>query len=99
MTRLLITQRRSAIGEKGAARGTLRALGLGRPGKSAHHEDGPQVRGMLRQVAHLVEILEIERGSGSAGPSESARDRAERGGEARRGGSEAGRAREQERAS
>jgi large subunit ribosomal protein L30 len=56
MTRLLVTQRRSAIGEKEAARGTLRALGLGRPGKSAHHEDGPQVRGMLRQVAHLVHV-------------------------------------------
>lgn len=56
--RLLIAQRRSAIGEKEAARGTLRALGLGRPGATAYHEDTAALRGMLRRIAHLVEIKE-----------------------------------------
>lgn len=53
---LAIVQRRSTIGEKEAARATLRALGLGRPGMRVHHADTPQVRGMLRKVAHLVEV-------------------------------------------
>jgi large subunit ribosomal protein L30 len=58
MATLLVIQRRSAIGEKEAARGTLRALGLGRAGARAHLEDTPQLRGMLRRVAHLVEARE-----------------------------------------
>lgn len=58
MAEILVTQTRSAIGEKEAARGTLRALGLGRTGASAHLEDTPQLRGMLRKVAHLVEVKE-----------------------------------------
>lgn len=53
-----ITQRKSAIGEKESARGTLRALGLGRPGMRASQDDGPALRGMLRKVAHLVEVEE-----------------------------------------
>ena len=58
MTQVLVLQKRSAIGEKEAARGTLRALGLGRAGARAHLEDTPQLRGMLRRVAHLVEVKE-----------------------------------------
>ena len=58
MAELVVTQKRSAIGEKEGARGTLRALGLGQPGKRAHLEDTPQLRGMLRRVAHLVEVKE-----------------------------------------
>ncbi len=60
MGTVVVVQRKSAIGEKDAARGTLRALGLGRPGASAHLEDSPQLRGMLRKVAHLVETQEKE---------------------------------------
>ena len=56
MATMQVVQTRSAIGEKGAARGTLRALGLGRIGAKAHLEDTPQLRGMLRKVAHLVEV-------------------------------------------
>jgi large subunit ribosomal protein L30 len=51
-----VTQVRSAIGQSGRHRGTLRALGLGRIGRSAEHEDTPELRGMLRQVAHLVRV-------------------------------------------
>ena len=60
MAQILVVQTRSSIGEKGAARGTLRALGLGRTGARAHLEDTPQLRGMLRKVAHLVQIEEKE---------------------------------------
>ena len=58
MAEILVVQTRSAIGEKEAAHGTLRALGLGRPGARAHLQDTPQLRGMLRKVAHLVEVKE-----------------------------------------
>ena len=58
MAEILVVQKKSGIGEKESARGTLRALGLGRPGTRAHLEDTPQLRGMLRRVAHLVEVKE-----------------------------------------
>jgi large subunit ribosomal protein L30 len=53
-----ITQVRSAIGQNRRNRGTLRALGLGRIGKTAEHQDSPQLAGMLRKVRHLVRIEE-----------------------------------------
>lgn len=37
---------------------TLRGLGLGRIGRSKVLEDTPAVRGMIRKVAHLVEVVE-----------------------------------------
>ena len=58
MSEIVITQRRSSIGEKESARGTLRALGLKKTGMRVHHADSPQVRGMLRKVAHLVDVKE-----------------------------------------
>ena len=56
MTRLVIRQHRSSIGEKIAARRTLVALGLRRTGQSVEQTDSKAVRGMLRRVAHLVEV-------------------------------------------
>ncbi|HEY7729591.1 MAG TPA: 50S ribosomal protein L30 [Gaiellaceae bacterium] len=51
-----ITQVRSTIGQTKAHEGTLRALGLGRIGKSAEHKETPELAGMLRHVRHLVEV-------------------------------------------
>ncbi|MEW6581215.1 MAG: 50S ribosomal protein L30 [Actinomycetota bacterium] len=56
---LRITQVRSQIGTQARHRGTLRALGLGRIGKSAVHEDSPTLRGMLRKVQSLVRVEEV----------------------------------------
>jgi large subunit ribosomal protein L30 len=56
MAKVRITQTRSQIGESQRHRGTLRALGLGRNGKTAEHDDGPVFAGMLRKVRHLVRI-------------------------------------------
>ena len=53
---LLVTQTRSAIGSKPKQRGTLRALGLGRIGKSNTLPDRPEVRGMIARVPHLVRV-------------------------------------------
>jgi large subunit ribosomal protein L30 len=56
VAKLLITQTRSQIGETQRHRGTLRALGLGRIGKSTEREDSPETLGMLRKVRHLVKV-------------------------------------------
>lgn len=54
-----VTQVRSQIGQSEKHRGTLRALGLGRIGRAAEHEDGPVLAGMLRKVRHLVKVEEL----------------------------------------
>ena len=56
MSTVKITQVRSTIGQTDSHLGTLRALGLGKIGRSAEHQDSPQLRGMLRHVNHLVRI-------------------------------------------
>ena len=37
---------------------TLDSLGLTRINKVVEHEDTPSLRGMIRKVAHLVEIVD-----------------------------------------
>jgi len=56
MAKLKVTQIRSQIGYSRRHRGTLRALGLGRIGRTAEHEESPTLEGMLRQVRHLVRV-------------------------------------------
>ena len=56
MAKVRVTQVRSQIGQSQKHRGTLRALGLGRIGKTAEHDEGPVLAGMLRKVRHLVEV-------------------------------------------
>ena len=55
---ITVTQVKSGIGAKPKTKGTLRALGLGRIGKTNTLPDRPEIRGMLRRVPHLVEISE-----------------------------------------
>jgi large subunit ribosomal protein L30 len=56
VAKLRITQVKSQIGQSERHRGTLRALGLGRIGKTAEHDENPVIAGMLRKVRHLVKI-------------------------------------------
>ena len=56
MAKVKVTQVRSQIGETERHRGTLRALGLGKIGRTAEHEEGPVLAGMLRKVNHLVKV-------------------------------------------
>jgi large subunit ribosomal protein L30 len=51
-----LTQVRSQIGQSESHRGTLRALGLGRIGKTNELKESPELAGMLRKVAHLVRV-------------------------------------------
>ena len=56
--KIVVTQIRSGIGTKPKHRGTLKALGLGRIGKSNALPDRPEIRGMIARVVHLVEVQE-----------------------------------------
>jgi large subunit ribosomal protein L30 len=55
---LTVTQTKSGAHAKPKTRGTLRALGLGRIGKTNTLPDRPEIRGMLRRVPHLVRVTE-----------------------------------------
>ncbi len=59
---LEVTQIKSGIGSKPKHRGTLRALGLGRVGKTHVLPDRPEIRGMLASVPHLVTFHVVEAG-------------------------------------
>jgi large subunit ribosomal protein L30 len=56
VSKVRITQVRSAVGHSEKHRGTLRSLGLGRIGKSVEHTPSPALDGKLRHVAHLVRV-------------------------------------------
>ncbi len=58
---IVVKQVRSAIGSKPVHRGTLRALGLGRIGRSRELPDRPEIRGMVARVAHLVHVEEADK--------------------------------------
>ena len=53
---ITVTQIRSGYGTKPKTRGTLRALGLGRIGRSNTLPDRPEIRGMIARVPHLVRV-------------------------------------------
>ena len=55
-----VTQTRSAIGSKPKQRGTLRALGLGRIGRTNLLPDRPEIRGMIAKVPHLITVEETD---------------------------------------
>jgi large subunit ribosomal protein L30 len=58
VAKVRITQVRSKIGQSERHRGTLRALGLGKIGRSVEQEETPVLAGMLRKVGHLVKVEE-----------------------------------------
>ena len=59
MARIRITQVRSAIDRTEKQKRTIRALGIRRLHNPVEHEDTPQIRGMVYQVRHLVEVEEV----------------------------------------
>lgn len=52
-----IRQIGSPIARKPAQRQTLVGLGLNKVGRTRELEDTPAVRGMIRKVSHLVEVV------------------------------------------
>ena len=55
---LKVTQIRSPIGRPKDQRQTLIGLGLNKLHRTSELEDTPAVRGMIRKVHHLVQVLE-----------------------------------------
>ena len=51
-----VTQVRSGLGRKKDQIQTLAGLGLGKLRRTRELEDTPSVRGMIRRVAHLVQV-------------------------------------------
>jgi large subunit ribosomal protein L30 len=56
---LRVTLKRSYIGYNKRQRDTVRALGLNKVGSSAVHADSAPIRGMIRKVAQLVEVMPL----------------------------------------
>jgi large subunit ribosomal protein L30 len=72
MPDLVVTQVRSSIGAKPKHRGTLRALGLGRIGKSNTLPDRPEIRGMIAKVPHMITVDEAEPAGAEKAPAKQA---------------------------
>jgi len=56
VSKVKISQVRSANGTNPNQKATLKALKLGRIGKSVELKDSEQLQGQLRVVSHLVEV-------------------------------------------
>ena len=54
-----VTQLGSPIGRKPGQKETLIGLGLNKRHRTRELEDTPAVRGMIRKVAHLVQVEEL----------------------------------------
>lgn len=54
---LTVRQTGSSIRRPKDQHATLVGLGLGRIGKQRELEDTPSVRGMIRKVSHMVEVV------------------------------------------
>ena len=53
-----VRQVRSGIGFDRSQKATLKALGLGRIGRTRVHPDNPQIRGMVAKIPHLVKFVD-----------------------------------------
>jgi large subunit ribosomal protein L30 len=60
MKQIRVRLTRSPIGQKPRARKTVRALGLKKLRSTVVHEATPPILGMVRAVAHLVEVEELD---------------------------------------
>ena len=55
---LTVRQTGSPIRREASQRATLVGLGLNKIGRTRTLEDTPSVRGMIRKISHMVEIVE-----------------------------------------
>ena len=60
MSKVRITQINSALGRKPGQKETLVGLGLNKIRRVSELEDTPSVRGMIRKVAHLVKVEDVQ---------------------------------------
>jgi large subunit ribosomal protein L30 len=55
---LKIVLRKSGIGKPKRQKAVLQGLGLNRLNKFVTLKDTPEIRGMIRRVSHLVEVMD-----------------------------------------
>ncbi len=60
MATLKVKQVKSKIKRPSDQKKTLEALGLKKLNQVVEHKDTPQIRGMVRKVAHLIEVEEVK---------------------------------------
>lgn len=58
MAKLQVKLVKSTIGAIPKHKKTVQALGLRKLNQVVEHNDNPQIRGMIKQVVHLVEVKE-----------------------------------------
>lgn len=58
MAKVKVTQKKSGIDRSKRQKATLTALGLRKINHTVVHELTPQIAGMIKKVAHLVETSE-----------------------------------------
>lgn len=58
MAELTVKQTGSPIRRTQDQRATLKGLGLNKIGRTAVLQDTPEVRGMIRKVQHMVQVVE-----------------------------------------
>ena len=58
MAKIKITQVKSKIGSTDRQKRTLEALGLTKINKTVVKNDTPTIRGMIKVVSHLVDVVE-----------------------------------------
>ena len=56
MAKIRVKQVRSKINRPANQKKTLEALGLRKMNQVVEHDETPQILGMVRKVAHLVEV-------------------------------------------
>ena len=59
MAEIKITLVKSTIGSKPKHKKTVQALGLRKLNKSVMQKDNPAIRGMCKQVSHLLKVEEV----------------------------------------
>ena len=65
MNKLKVTQVRSVINRPRDQKSTVRRLGLHRINDTVVKNDGPEIRGMIEKVRHLVKVEELTNGDAS----------------------------------
>lgn len=58
MAKIKIKLTKSKIGKTERQKRTVEALGLRKIGQIVEKEDTPQIRGMVKKLSHMVEVIE-----------------------------------------
>jgi len=64
--KIKVTQIRSQIGHMERHKLIVKALGLGRIGKSRIHDDNKVIRGMINKVIYMVKVEDVSADDSSA---------------------------------